>query len=140
MFSDSKKHQVPCVGASIGIERIFSILEKELEEAKDLYPTHCLVCSAQKGLTNDRMRLLSELWAANVNAEHSFKRNPKLLDQVQYCEEKGIPIALILGKDELEKNVVTLRIVATREQIQVPRESLLEELEKQLEKAGKPIV
>lgn len=140
MFADSKKHQVPCVGASIGIERIFSILEKEEDEAKDLYPAHCLVCTAQKGLTNDRLRLLSELWAANVNAEHSFKRNPKLLDQMQYCEEKGIPIALILGQDELAKNVVTLRIVATREQIQVPREQLLEQLKLQLEQAGKPVV
>lgn len=140
LFADSKKYQVPCVGASIGIERIFSILEKEQEdEAKDLYPTHCLVCTAQKGLTNDRLRLLSELWAANVNAEHSFKRNPKVLDQMQYCEEKGIPIALILGQDELAKNVVTLRVVATREQIQVPREQLLEQLKLQLEKAGKPL-
>ena len=141
MFSDSKK-QVPCVGASIGIERIFSILEKEQSQdgTKDLYPTQCLVCSAQKGLTNDRLRLLSELWAANVNAEHSFKRSPKMLDQIQYCEEKGIPIALILGQDELEKNVVTLRIVATREQIQVPRDQLLKKLRLQLEKAGKPIM
>lgn len=144
LFAESKKNQVPCVGVSIGIERIFAILEKEREkqdkEAKDLYPTHCFVCSAQKGLTADRLRLLSELWAGNVNAEHSFKRNPKILDQMQYCEDKGIPIALILGQDELAKNVVTMRNVVTREQIQVPREQLLQQLKEQLVKLGKPIV
>lgn len=143
LFAESKKNQVPCVGVSIGIERIFSILEKEREkerDAKDLYPTHCFVCSAQKGLTIDRLRLLSELWAGNVNAEHSFKRNPKVLDQMQYCEEKGIPIALILGQSELENNVVTMRNVVTREQIQVPREQLLQQLKEQLAQLGKPIV
>lgn len=55
-------------------------------------------------------------------AEHSYKHNPKLLAQLQYCEEMGIPLAAILGESELAKGVVKLRQVATRQEIEVQRE------------------
>lgn len=49
--------------------------------------------------------------------ESSYKNNPKLLQQLQYCEENGIPLAVILGQSELENNTVKLRTVATREEV-----------------------
>lgn len=45
-----------------------------------------------------------------------LQANPKLLDQLQYCEAHQIPLALIIGDGELEKGVVKLRVVATREE------------------------
>ena len=29
--------------------------------------------------------------------EHSYKKNPKLLSQLQYCEENSIPLAVMVG-------------------------------------------
>lgn len=49
--------------------------------------------------------------------EQSYKCNPKALDQFQYCENNGIPIAIIIGQSEIEKGVVKLRNVATREEV-----------------------
>lgn len=47
-----------------------------------------------------------------------YKKNPKLLNQLQYCEETGIPLVAIVGEQELKDGVVKLRVVATREEVQ----------------------
>jgi len=122
---DPKHRNVPCVGVSIGVERVFSVLEARVISGKSKVRTtevEVYVASAQKNLLEDRMRLCKELWDANIKAEHSYKHNPKLLAQLQYCEEMGIPLAAILGESELARGVVKLRQVATRQEIEVQRE------------------
>ncbi|KAL1432766.1 hypothetical protein MTO96_012971 [Rhipicephalus appendiculatus] len=70
------------------------------------------------------MKICSELWDHGLKVEHSYKQNPKLLAQLQYCEERSIPLAIIIGESELQKGVVKLRKVATREEFEVPRDKL----------------
>lgn len=53
----------------------------------------------------------------SVQAELMYKKNPKLLSQLQHCEESGIPLVAILGEQELKDGVVKLRVVATREEV-----------------------
>jgi histidyl-tRNA synthetase len=57
-----------------------------------------------------------------------YRTNPKLLDQLQYCEDRQIPFALIIGDSELQRGVVKLRTVATREERDVPVDRLVDEL------------
>ena len=52
-----------------------------------------------------------------VQAEAMYKKNPKLLSQLQHCEESGIPLVAILGEQELKDGMVKLRTVATREEV-----------------------
>ncbi len=47
-----------------------------------------------------------------------------MLSQLQHCEESGIPLAVIVGESELQKGVVKLRRVDTRQEEEVPREKL----------------
>lgn len=54
-------------------------------------------------------------------AEILYKKNPKLLNQLQYCEETGIPLVAIVGEQELKDGVVKLRDVATREEVSEAR-------------------
>jgi histidyl-tRNA synthetase len=137
MFAESARFQVPCVGVSIGIERIFAFLEQQHQiEPKSLYPTKCFVVSVGKNLVSERLRLITSLWDNGINAEQSYKRNPRPLDQFQFCEDKGIPIAIIIGEDEIKKNIVKLKIVASREEITVSRDDLIPEIQKQLSKLG----
>ena len=62
----------------------------------------------------------------------SYKANPKLLVQLQTCEEQGIPWAIVIGQSELEKGIVKLRNVTAREDIEVERASLVDVLKKKL--------
>ncbi|XP_054000376.1 histidine--tRNA ligase, cytoplasmic isoform X3 [Hylaeus anthracinus] len=133
---DSKNKSVPCVGLSLGVERIFSVLEARLSrEGLKTRTTEVevFVASAQKNLHEERMRILSDLWNAGLKAEHSYKKNIKLLGQLQYCEENGIPLAIIIGEGELMRGEVTLRDVVTRVQVPIPRASLVEEIRKRLQ-------
>ena len=55
-----------------------------------------------------------------------------MLSQLQYCEEEKIPFAIIIGESELQQGVVKLRTVATREEVDVPRDQLIDELKSRL--------
>lgn len=44
----------------------------------------------------------------------ALKANPKMLDQMQYCEEHNIPLAVIVGERELEEGILKVRSVPTR--------------------------
>jgi len=128
---DPRGKKVPCVGVSIGIERIFAILEADAERKKQLVrttETEVYVATAHKKLHLDRMRIIAKLWDAGLRAEQSHKKNPKLLDQLQHCEEMGIPYAIIIGQSELDAGVVKLREIATRAEREVPMDTLIPEL------------
>ncbi|CAD6240095.1 GSCOCG00002500001-RA-CDS [Cotesia congregata] len=133
---DPKKKTVPCVGVSLGVERIFSVLENRLAEQGQKVRTNeieVFVATAQKNLHEERMRVLADLWAAGIKSVHSYKKSPKLLDQLQHCEEKGIPLVIIIGAKELARGEVTLREVGTRAERSVSRANLVEEIKKSLQ-------
>uniref|UniRef100_A0AAQ4PBF4 histidine--tRNA ligase n=1 Tax=Gasterosteus aculeatus aculeatus TaxID=481459 RepID=A0AAQ4PBF4_GASAC len=135
---DPKGRKVPCVGVSIGIERIFSILEQKAEASAEKVRTtevQVMVASAQKNLLEERLRLLTELWNAGIKAEVMYKKNPKLLSQLQHCEESGIPLVAILGEQELKDGVVKLRVVASREEVDVSRAALVDEIRRRTSQA-----
>lgn len=132
---DPKGRQVPCVGVSIGVERIFSILESKYAASGVKIRTNeveVYVASAHKGLHEKRLSILNDLWDQGIKAEQSYKLNPKLLAQLQHCEENKIPLAIILGGSELERGVVKLREVDTRKEDEVPLDLLAAEIKKRL--------
>merc|ERR1719232_275678 len=51
-----KGRSIPCVGVSIGIERLFSIMEKKMKQSRTS-SIQVLVASGQKGLMKERMKL-----------------------------------------------------------------------------------
>ncbi|ALC41647.1 Aats-his [Drosophila busckii] len=132
---DPRGKAVPCVGVSIGVERIFSVLEARAAANKTKLRTNdveVFVASAHKGLHEQRLRVLNQLWAAGIKAEHSLKLNPKLLAQLQHCEEHQIPLAIVLGDDELSQGLVKLREVTTRKESNVPLTDLSAEIRRRL--------
>lgn len=62
---DSKSKQVPCVGVSVGVERLFAVLENKLLANNQKVRTtevEVYVATAQKNLAEERMKLCNELW------------------------------------------------------------------------------
>jgi histidyl-tRNA synthetase len=113
MFSGK---EVPAVGVSIGIERVFSIMESQMRAQAAAAngtiretETQVLVASIGNGLQKKRMQLASKLWAAGVKAEFGFKPNPKMADQLGYALKAGIPYMVLFGEDEMSQGVVKLK-------------------------------
>ena len=114
MFSPSQ--QIPCVGFSVGVERVFSILEQRAKDSNlKSSPVQVLVASAGESMTVERMRLCNELWAGKVCAEFGYKKKSRILDQFNYCETNGIPLIAIIGEDEIQRNVVRIKRISDRE-------------------------
>ncbi|XP_048667615.1 histidine--tRNA ligase, mitochondrial isoform X3 [Marmota marmota marmota] len=132
---DPKGHKVPCVGLSIGIERIFYIVEQRMKNSFKKVrttETQVFVATPQKNFLRERLKLIAELWDAGIKAEMLYKNNPKLLTQLHYCENTGIPLVVIIGEQEQKEGVIKLRSVASREEVAIKRENLVAEIQKRL--------
>ncbi|KAK2739428.1 Cytoplasmic and mitochondrial histidine tRNA synthetase [Myotisia sp. PD_48] len=145
----SKKRQIPCVGISFGVDRIFTMMKTRLEkEQKDGVAT---VRSSEtdvfvmafggkgfNGLLLERMSVANQLWKAGIKAEFSNTVKPRLPQQFKLAEAGGIPLAVILGEDELAAGQVKLKILGLpdghpeKEGSLVARDELAEEVKKVL--------
>ncbi|KAF2163968.1 hypothetical protein M409DRAFT_57071 [Zasmidium cellare ATCC 36951] len=108
MFSG--KQQIPCVGISFGVDRIFSITKQRLAADSSAAPirtnevdVYVMAFGGKgfEGLLKERMDVAKRLWDAGIKAEFSWKVKPKLPAQFKAAETNGVPFALILGDDEL---------------------------------------
>jgi len=134
-LSDAKNFQVPCVGISLGIERVLALIEKELaSEGKKLRSTQCYISSVGPDMIEERLKLINDFWAAGIRAEHSYKGAPKLLQQFKFCEDRNIPFCVIIGRNELDNGVVKLRDLNLRKEDEIARDKIIEELNLRLSK------
>ncbi|KAJ2914931.1 hypothetical protein MD484_g5486, partial [Candolleomyces efflorescens] len=121
-----KLPSVPCVGVSIGLDRIFAILWPRWAEkfGYTLDPvtgailggsggrskeTMVYVMSAGDGLLTDRIALVRDLRARGVKADYYARAKPKLSAQFAAGEKDEVPFAVILGSDELKEGYVTVK-------------------------------
>lgn len=47
----------------------------------------------------------------------SYKKDPKFLNQIQYCEQHKIPLMIIVGAEEKEKDGVKIRDVCAQTEV-----------------------
>ncbi|KAK5108847.1 hypothetical protein LTR62_007737 [Meristemomyces frigidus] len=108
MFSG--KQQIPCVGISFGIERIFSLTKARLAatastttSSQRTNETDVYVMSVGgNGLLAERKKIVRRLRQAGIKSETAFKEKPRFDKQFKDMERTGVPFALILGEDELK--------------------------------------
>ncbi|CAO3633664.1 unnamed protein product [Cunninghamella echinulata] len=121
MFSGTNKKgepnlKIPCVGVSIGVERVFSILmAKQQQHEIKSNETEVYVISVGDSLLKERMQLCKELWDHGIKASFMFKNKPKLDKQFAVCEKDQIPLAVIIGKDELDQNLVRVKDMRSKD-------------------------
>ncbi|GAB9473504.1 Histidine-trna ligase [Globisporangium polare] len=131
MFSATGQ-QIPCVGVSMGIERIFGILqahaEKQSGAAGPTPPSQVLVASTGGALLLPKLAICKELWRANISAEVMQVENPKFTKQLHYALESGIPYMVVVGEDELASGQVKIKEMLSKDEVAVPREDMVAEL------------
>ena len=80
---DPEGNSVPCVGFSIGVERVFPILEARAMRVGGAsvrtVATQVLVVSAQKDLLEERMKICRLLWDAGVKVSTRFYHRATLV-------------------------------------------------------------
>ncbi|KAI6124247.1 hypothetical protein EDD17DRAFT_1898839 [Pisolithus thermaeus] len=105
-----KGASLPCIGVSIGMDRIFAIIwPKWVEKGMRSKETMVYVMAAGDGLLEERIRLVQELRDAGVKTDFLAKKKPKLPAQFAAAEKDEVPFDIILGADELKEGLVTVK-------------------------------
>ncbi len=116
---------IPAVGFSFGFDRIIEAMENLSLFPKNLETTKVLVTIFGIELADKSMEIVNELRKNNINTEIYLDANTKMEKQLKYADQKNTPYVIILGPNEVEKNVVTLRNMKTREQEEIDMEKLI---------------
>lgn len=105
---------LPCVGISFGVERIVDAL-RELHIARNIATTttQALVALFSRETLGPSLSLAQKLRAAGIHTEVSPEVR-ELGRQLSFANKKGIPLAVILGPDEIAAGTVRLHDLAGR--------------------------
>ena len=130
MFSNKT---IPAVGVSIGIERIFNILEEKSKDDSTIraVSTDVLVAAIGKNMTEERFRIVNELWKNGIDSEILYQENPRQDKQMDYAINNKIPFIVYVGENEKKTNKFNIKILANGNQVEeVEFEKLSEEIKK----------
>jgi histidyl-tRNA synthetase len=115
---------VPGVGISFGVDRIYDVLEE-----KNLFPasveqhTKILFFNLGDQEAKEAYQLMATLRAKKIACE-IYPDKSKFDKQFKYAEKKGIPNIIIIGSDELNKKECTLKNLITGTQQTIPFDAL----------------
>jgi len=120
---------IPCTGTSIGLERIIDVMTELGMMGAAKTATQVLVTVFDESTVGSSIQLADELRAAGINCEVYLTPKTTLGKQFGYAEKKGIPLAVVLGPDEIANGKAGLKIIETREQKEIERIKLIDKIE-----------
>lgn len=134
MFATKKNGDIPCVGISFGVERLFSILKAQ-KTYEHLRPSSTQVFIMAfgggphwTGFLPERMQVAKLLWDAGIEAEYMYKAKPKLQKQFEAAERSGCPLSVILGQEEYKTGIVKVKTLGLGDQADQGIDIKLDEL------------
>ena len=114
-YTDKK---LPGVGISIGLTRLFYKLnELNIIKTTKKSITDVLVISASDDIT-PCLPIATAFRNANINTE-IYMEDKKIKAKFKYADKLQIPFVAILGENEIATNTISLKNMATSEQLQV---------------------
>ncbi len=111
MFDD--KNKLTGVGISFGADRIYDVMEElNLFPASSTQSTKLLICCFDKEGEKFALPILQQLRQKDINAE-LYPAGAKLKKQLDYANSKNIPFTIIIGSEEIESGLLTVKNMET---------------------------
>lgn len=112
--------QLPGVGISIGLTRLFYVLEEQGLLNADLLtaPADVLILPMTEDLA-PAITLATQLRAAGIRAQ-LYTEQKKFKAKMTYADKLKFPYVIFLGEDEVQAGVASVKDMATGEQRTVP--------------------
>ncbi len=129
MFSGQ---QIPACGFSLGLERILLLMEEQ-----QLFPTklagqpQMLVTQFDESTVGVSLTLAQSLRKAGFRVD-LYPDNDRYGRQFKYAEERSIRYALLVSPRELENQVIAIKDLVSGEQVDVPAETIVQQLQTRL--------
>lgn len=132
------KEQIPACGFSLGLERMLVVMEE-----RGMFPPHVatstpadvLVTIWNEETTAESLKLAAELRSGGIRVT-VYPEADKLGKQLKYADAIKVPFAYILGESEIADGKVTLKNLATGEQLTVQRAAAADSINLQLNPAA----
>ena len=108
--------QLPGVGISIGLTRLFYVLEEQgyLNSALNTAPADVLILP-MTGDLSPAIAFATRLRAAGIRAQ-LYTEPKKFKQKMAYADKLGVPFAAFLGEDEISQGKVSLKDMDSGEQ------------------------
>ena len=117
--------QLPGVGISIGLTRLFYVLGEQgiLNDALPTAPADVLVIPMTEDLSA-AVALATQLRGAGVRTQ-LYTEQKKFKAKMNYADKLGIPYVVFLGEDEIRDGIVACKDMESGEQTNLPYEATL---------------
>jgi histidyl-tRNA synthetase len=123
---------LPATGSSIGLERIVTVMDELEMFPKNLKTSvQVLVTIFDSTTLQYSLKITNLLRDRNINCD-LYSGNSKLRGQFGLANDRNIPITVVAGPDEMEKNTVNVKNMSSGKQVNVPFERVVEEIGHQL--------
>lgn len=121
-FTDKKFYGV---GSSVGLNRLFDLLDKNALLKFSKTTTSTLAIIPLKDTLNHCFELSKKLIQSGVANEVLYFKKP-FKNKLNYANKKQIPFIVVVGEDEIESNLYSLKNMETGESIKTDLRGLIE--------------
>ncbi len=112
------------VGVAFGFERIMLALEQMKKLDSVSLNSQVLITLFDENSTKDAFDLYDELTSAGIKCEIYFEPS-KLNKQFKYADKKKIQFVVLRGSEEIAKDEVSIKVLSTGKQKNIPRKQLV---------------
>jgi len=116
------------VGISFGADRIYDVLDElKLFPESASESTRILISNFDVQAEKYALPLLQALREKGISAE-IYPSSAKLKKQMTYADDKNIPFVILIGSDEMETGLLTLKNMKSGEQQKLTSEQIIDTL------------
>ncbi|MEJ7691966.1 histidine--tRNA ligase [Daejeonella sp.] len=113
------------VGISFGADRIYDVLEElGLFPEASAESTRVMISNFDQGAERYALPLLRKLRGAGINSE-IYPSSAKLKKQLNYADDKKIPYVILIGSEEMEDGMLSLRNMKNGDQQKLSIEQII---------------
>ena len=120
--------QLPGVGISIGLTRLFFVLEDQgyLNDALNTAPADVLILPMTEDMA-PAISLSTQLRSSGVRTQ-IYGEQKKFKQKMNYADKLGVPYVVFLGDDEIKQDKVSLKDMRSGEQELIPTAQAVEKI------------
>jgi len=130
LIASFSKRDVAGVGFALGFDRTLQAMEQFGLIPEKKTNARVLVTVFSSDLLEESIKAASFLRQNKIGADLYPSSSVSLDKQLKYADRKDIPLVMIIGPKEIEKNQVVLKDMKKNKQSKIARDKLIEEMKK----------
>ena len=118
--------QLPGVGISIGLTRLFFVLEDQgyLNDSLNTAPADVLILPMTEDM-GPAISLATSLRSSGIRTQ-IYGEQKKFKQKMSYADKLAVPYVIFLGEDEIKDGAAAVKNMRTGEQVKLPRAEAVE--------------